>query len=79
MSYGGSEGDRDWVVVECGVLGGGGCGGEGGVVRRRNVWFPDELWGRLVDEAARRSVLEVRRVSVAEVIRDLVQRGLEAE
>ena len=49
-----------------------------GVMTRRNVWFPDELWLKAVEESVRRTLEEGRRVSVSEVVRDLVARGLEA-
>ena len=47
--------------------------------RRRNVWFPDDLWAAIVKAAAQRMLDTGEPVSAAEVIREAVAKDLEPE
>lgn len=45
--------------------------------RRRNVWFPDDLWARVVRDAARETLESGERVTRADIIRRDVTKGSE--
>jgi len=47
--------------------------------RRRNVWFPDDLWAAAVKAAAQRTLDTGEQVSAADVIRDALAKDLKIE
>lgn len=44
--------------------------------RRRNLWFPDELWAAVVERAAKETVRTGEQISVSEWVRRAVSSSL---
>lgn len=49
------------------------------MVRRRNLWIPDQIWARITFHAQLQGMKEGRAVSRAEWIREAIRQRLDRE